>query len=336
MASIYHIITDELKMKQKVLFIMGTAHCGSTLLTMVLGGHPDCLAVGELSNLPDFYRRGKPVCSVCQGECDFWDHRFSDADYQLLSGGLAEQRLHKNVPLKVEKAVRGLLKTDQVFNPYTLIGSKVDQTVIVDSTKTVYWLEKKLAAREFQSDLIEPYLLHLIRDGRAVMASYSRRKEYHGLSAEQFGQTFGQMWQARIKNEYRFFESFADQFSDRYPHNQKRLRYEAFATQPEETLQSLCDWIGIPFQRNMLDYRNHKNHVISGNDRTRASVQKYKGSSAVRQVSAVATAERETEQKTIEDFGIKFTQQWKRILSPEQIDAFYRATDGMNKAYEWK
>ncbi|MEL6940044.1 MAG: sulfotransferase [Cyanobacteria bacterium J06598_1] len=326
-------------MKKKVLFIMGTAHCGSTLLTLILGGHPSCMSIGELSTLPDLYRRGKPVCSVCQGKCSFWDDRFTAKDYQLLCGGLSEQRLHKHIPLRLEKAVRGVLKNDQVFNPYSLIASKLDEAVIVDSTKTVYWLEKKLAAREFQQGLVEPYLLHLIRDGRAVMASYSRRKVYHGLSAEEFGQQFGTMWQKRVNNEYRFFDSFANTLGKRYPSHQQRLRYETLATEPEETTRSLCDWLGIPFERNMLDYRNHENHVIAGNDRTRASVAKHKSTVQAQtqtQAQAQAVEAANAKPKPIQEFGIKLNQRWKTILSPEQIAAFYQATDDMNKAYEWE
>lgn len=329
---------------------MGTAHCGSTLLTMVLGGHSDCLAIGELSNLPDLYGRGRPVCSACDGECTLWDRRFSADDYELLCAGLAEQRLHKHIPLKLEKAFRGALKTDQVFNPYTLIASKVEEPIIVDSTKTVYWLEKKLAAREFRQDMIEPYLLHLIRDGRAVMASYSRRKVYQDMSDEQFGRSFGKMWQARLKNEYRFYDKFAKRFGGRYADHQRRFRYETFATQPEEMAKSLCDWLGIPFERNMLDYRNHKNHIISGNERTKATVQRHQRQEGIEQkaskespwkqhhesekMSKVAT-ETVAEKSAIQDFGIKLNQQWKDILSEAQIAAFYRATNRMNERYEW-
>ncbi|MEO1386592.1 MAG: sulfotransferase [Cyanobacteria bacterium J06634_6] len=309
-------------MKKKVLFIMGTAHCGSTLLTLVLGGHSQCRAVGEISNLPDFYRRGKPVCSLCNGRCSFWNERFSAADYQLLCGGLSEQRLHKYIPLKVEKTVRGMLKVDQVFNPYTLIGSRIEEQVIVDSTKTVYWLEKKLAAREFQQGLVEPYLLHLIRDGRAVMASYGRRKEYQGLSATEFGQRFGKMWQARVNNERRFFDQFSTQF-DTPP---KRLRYEEFATEPEQQAQSLCDWLGIPFEPSMLDYRNHENHVISGNGGTRGSTK------AKQRESGTVVIAPETTQ---ESHGIQLKQKWRNILSAEHIDAFYKTTDSQNIQYEW-
>ena len=241
-----------------------------------------------------------------------------------------------------------MLKNDQVFNPYSLIAARSEEQVIVDSTKTVYWLEKKLAAREFRQGMVEPYLLHLIRDGRAVMASYSRRKVYHGMSAQEFGQSFGEMWQARLNNEYRFYDKFAKRFGGQYPDHQRRFRYETFATQPEETAKSLCNWLGIPYERDMLDYRNNKTHVISGNDRTRASVKKYRGEKA--QTTQVQAAQSQTAQtqkgaettitatakpKTIQEFGIKLNQQWKTILSKEQIAAFYQATDRMNERYEW-
>ena len=313
-------------MKKKVLFIMGTAHCGSTLLTLVLGGHSQCRAVGEISNLPDLYRRGKPICTTCGGHCDFWDECFSAADYRLLCGGLAEQRLHKQIPLKVEKTVRGILKVDQIFNPYTLIGSRIEEQVIVDSTKTVYWLEKKLAAREFQQGLLQPYVLHLIRDGRAVMASYGRRKEYQGLSATEFGQRFGKLWQARINNEQRLFDDFSNQSLGQFDTAPKRLRYEEFATEPERNAQLLCDWLEIPFERSMLDYRNHESHIISGNRGTRASAKTDQGQPK----AAVAASE-----KAEKSFGIQLKQKWRTILSDEQVAAFYQATDGQNEAYEW-
>lgn len=300
----------KLEQKKKVVFIMGTAHCGSTLLTLVLGGHCQCLSLGEISNLPDFYRRNKPICSVCQGECSLWNHQFSDQDLQLLSHGFAERRLHSFMPLKIEKQVRRFLKADQVFNPYSLIASRIKEQILIDSTKTVWWLQKKLAAREFDEGL-SPYLIHLIRDGRAVMSSYSRRKQYQGLTPQQFGEQFGKLWKDRVTNENNFFDSFSGE--------KIRLRYEEFATQPEATAQFLCSWLDIDFQHDMLSYWKHEHHTISGNSGTRASVQKY-----------------QNDAQSTRDLGIKLNQKWQKILSVEQIAAFYKATDSMNKAYEWQ
>ncbi len=304
----------KLEQKKKVVFIMGTAHCGSTLLTLVLGGHCQCLSLGEISNLPDFYRRNKPICSVCQGECSLWNHRFSDQDLQLLSHGFAERRLHSFMPLKIEKQVRRFLKADQVFNPYSLIASRIKEQILIDSTKTVWWLQKKLAAREFDEGL-SPYLIHLIRDGRAVMSSYSRRKQYQGLTPQQFGEQFGKLWKDRVTNENNFFDSFSGE--------KIRLRYEEFATQPEATAQFLCSWLDIDFQPDMLSYWKHEHHTISGNSGTRASVQNYQNGA-------------QSNQGASQDFGIKLNQKWQKILSVEQIAAFYQATDSLNSTYEWR
>ncbi|MEL6158298.1 MAG: sulfotransferase [Cyanobacteria bacterium J06623_5] len=317
-------------MRKQVVFIMGTAHCGSTLLTMVLGSHSDCLALGEVSNYPDAYRRDRPICSVCAGDCTFWNHHFSEQDARRLCHGFAERRLHKHIPLKLEKAVRGFFKSDQVFNPYSLIASQVEETTLIDSTKTVYWLEKKLAAREFQDKLLEPYLIHLIRDGRAVMGSYSRRKEYQGLSAADFGKQFGTLWQNRLNNEHKFYDSFSG--------NKIRLRYEEFATEPAQTAATLCKWLGLDFQPDMLNYWKHQHHVISGNSGTRASVQKHQTQSIEGQPDKATAGEKQesTKSQINKEPEIKLHTRWQKTLSPEQIDAFYRTTNNMNKAYEWQ
>lgn len=247
---------------------------------------------------------------MCVGECSLWDRQFSNQDLQLLSRGFAERRLHRFIPLKVEKKIRRLLRTDAVFNPYSLIASRVEEKVLIDSTKTVWWLEKKLAAREFDENL-SPYLIHLIRDGRAVMSSYSRRKQYHGLTPQQFGQQFGQLWKERVTNENNFFDSFAGK--------KIRLRYEEFATNSETVSRNLCNWLNIDFQPDMLSYWKHQHHTISGNSGTRASVQNY-----------------QNDAQPSQSFGIRLNRKWQKVLSAEQIAAFYQATDSMNRIYEWQ
>lgn len=308
-------------MKKKVVFIMGTAHCGSTLLTLVLGSHSNCRALGEVSNLPEFHRQERSPCSVCQGDCQFWGNTLSNQDMQTLSQGFAERRIHPHIPLKLEKAVRGLLKNDQVFNPYSLIAAKTNEAVLIDSTKTVYWLEKKLAAREFQAGKLDAQLIHLIRDGRAVMNSYSRRKQYRGLSAEQFGQQFGELWMNRINNEHRFFDGFLGK--------KLRLRYEEFATNTEATLKNLCAWLDLDFQPDMVNYWKYEHHTISGNSGTHSLISKHQESTPQQPIAVQAKPIAEKE------FSIRLDQRWQTKLSPEQIAAFYNSTGNLNEAYEW-
>ncbi|NET17702.1 MAG: sulfotransferase [Okeania sp. SIO1H6] len=51
-------------MRNKVLFILGTPACGSTLLSLMLDSHPQCFTVGELSNLPRLYQNQKIISFV--------------------------------------------------------------------------------------------------------------------------------------------------------------------------------------------------------------------------------------------------------------------------------
>ena len=300
---------------------MGTAHCGSTLLTLVLGSHSNCRALGEVSNLPEFHRNHQSPCSVCKGDCKFWDSTLSSQDMQTLSQGFAERRIHQHIPLKLEKAVRGLLKNDQVFNPYSLIAARTDEAVLIDSTKTVYWLERKLAAREFKAGLLDAQLIHLIRDGRAVMNSYARRSHYHGLSAEQFGQQFGELWMNRINNEHRFFDNFSGK--------KLALRYEEFATHTESTLKNLCAWLDLDFQPDMVNYWKHEHHTISGNSGTHALISKHQESTSEQSATI------QTKPKAEKEFSIRLDKRWQTKLSSEQIAAFYNSTNNLNKAYEW-
>jgi len=58
------------------------------------------------------------------------------------------------------------------FNSYLFAKTKKD--ILVDSSKYIFGIANKLKAREFRAGLIEAYLIHMIRDGRAVANSYLR------------------------------------------------------------------------------------------------------------------------------------------------------------------
>ena len=212
-------------MKKKILFVLGTAHCGSTLLSLILDSHPQCFNVGELSNFPSFYRSKKRICSVCESECVFWDRQFSQTELQNLCLGLANARISPLIPLKVERFFRELVN-DDIFRPYSAIASKTPANVIVDSTKTIYWISGMLQRKEIKKEF-DIYLLHLVRDGRAVLNSYLKRKQTINV------QDLSHLWLKRVTENERFFEKFS-------VGEKMLLRYEEFATKPEEKTQKIC------------------------------------------------------------------------------------------------
>lgn len=65
--------------KHKIVFTMGPPHSGTTWLCLVLGAHPDAMAVGELYRLNKKFKRMsahkagvKMPCAVCGGSCRLW------------------------------------------------------------------------------------------------------------------------------------------------------------------------------------------------------------------------------------------------------------------------
>ncbi|MDJ0553307.1 MAG: hypothetical protein QNJ68_02465 [Microcoleaceae cyanobacterium MO_207.B10] len=54
---------------------------------------------------------------------------------------LGNTRLNKYIPLKFEKKNRQFFKTDQIFNPYSFMFSKLDnKKVIIDASKAYPWI----------------------------------------------------------------------------------------------------------------------------------------------------------------------------------------------------
>lgn len=296
-------------MKKKVLFILGTAHCGSTLLALILDSHPDCFTVGEISNFPQLHKSGKSICSICKGTCNFWDEKFSKQELNKLSLGFSNTRLNPLIPLKVERLLREAVK-DTVFHPYSTIAAKTSAQVIVDSTKVAQWIDAESQLPEFKQDL-DAYLIHLVRDGRAIMHSYFKRERNASMTVKDFSN----MWLKRIAQNEALYEKFP---ADR----RLKVAYEDLATHPEETVKQVCNFLNIPFKPDILKFWAFEHHIISGNSGTRSMIDKYHNQAEANQDSG--------------ELAIRLDQQWKKKLKPESLEEFYTLIGDRNKPYESK
>ena len=292
-------------MKKKVLFILGTAHCGSTLLSLILDSSPQCLTVGELSNLPRLYNNARLI-SQSQGDNNFWNCQFNEEELHKLTLGLSNKRILSYIPLKLEKFVREMIK-DEIFRPYSLIASKTPADIIVDSTKTIYWISSMLRLQELKKEF-DVYLLHLVRDGRAVINSYLRKRKR--MTVEQVSN----LWLERVTNNEKFFRDFSQG-------KKMKLAYEELATKPEETMQQVCNFLDIRFVPGMLNYWEYNHHIISGNKGTKSLVQKYKN--------------RAQQNDRSQDLSIKLDLSWQTELASDTLRKFYEIIGDKNQAYEW-
>lgn len=307
-------------MTKKVVSFVGSGRTGSTLLMLILGSHPECFALGELSKLYRYYKKQQPLCGICQNSCCFWEELFTKTELNQLTSVLGKTRLNPLIPLQLEKKVREIFHLDGVFNIYSSIFEKLSKTVLIDSSKEVDWVKERYKAREFTSGKIENYLIHVVRDGRAVMSSKLRITP--GLTAAEFSH----QWANRTKETKEFFNQF--------PSERKMIvSYEKFITKNQETLQNLCQLLQIDFVPEIAQYWKHYHHPIGGNSGTRSLILKYRNEEG----TAVQSEVQQRQGNYYENMGLKLKLdlRWKEELSLEQLEEFDRIAGDLNKPYEW-
>ena len=234
-------------MTRTVIFITGTGHSGSTLLSLILGSHSEAFDLGELKNarLGDRDR----VCYVCDGPCPFWDTPSWQAELtrRLTPGPLGR--------------LRGAVAAWR-SSVYDAAFRRTETRVLVDSSKSVSWFRRQLQyPRQWRDKTVR--LVWVTRDGRAVVNSYLRK--YPDRSVEELTEE----WRRDVGRFRAFYESFPAE-------RRARVAYEALATAPEATVRTLCADLGLDFEPAMLRYWEHDHHTVSGNTGTRSLIQRYR------------------------------------------------------------
>ena len=303
---------------KKVVFIMAMGHSGSSLLAVILGSHPKCFSVGELKVFPRHYQNRDKLhldCVNCNSE--FWEKTFGEEGLKQLALGLSEKRINKYIPLKIDKEIRSWFKQDLIFNPYSFMFNKFKKDIIIDSSKHPLWIEKRMSAKEFTQRRIEAYLVYLIRDGRAVINSLFRK--YPDKDIE----VVSQDWVKKLKERNVFF--------DQFPSERKiKIAYEQLASNPQQTIEKICQLLKVEFTPDMLNYWKYEHHDLSGNDGTYSLIRRYQGKELIKKTKLLHGNYYQEH-----DLGIKLDLRWQREFDPEKLAVFNRIAGEYNKPYEW-
>ena len=300
----------------KVVFIMGPGHCGSTLLDLLLGSHTQAFSLAEIHVIGRFVdspeRASQPICAVCGDQCEFWNKRVRLDALRLFHS-------RKNLFWKV--VGRGMRA---VRNSYGPLFEATGKSLLIDSSKNPGWFKQQIATRFAWRD-VTPHLIYLGRDGRGVANSYYRKYPERGL------EWASQHWKDSIVSMNRFYETFPFQ-------HKTRVRYEDLATSPEQVVRTLCDFAEVPFEPGMLTYWVHDHHPVSGNAGTHSLIlrerERRNHASADHRLS-VNQDERFYANDHYEDLGlhIDLDLRWKSEMSEEDIQAFERIAGDLNRAF---
>lgn len=236
----------------EMVFVTGASRSGTTMLARMLGAHSTIKAFNELHYFGELW--------------DPYDakKKFSAPELSELAAVLLAREtsgLWGGQPTDVEKAwgrrlVRDL--PDDRCTPQDLFGVVVQQ-IASDSSKSIA-CEQTPRNIFYARRLLELYpnarIVHIVRDPRAVLASQKNRWRMRQLGAGHLPAsemlrnrvnyhpiTMGQLW-----------SKATEAASELEGHSRFMLvRFEDLASEPEFNTRRICNFLGVPFEKNMLD-----------------------------------------------------------------------------------
>lgn len=265
------------------VYICSAGHSGSTLLDMLLGTHPECESLGELSLLPmDIALANRCGCGANYHECQMWSPVLSEysrergiaiwnAPYAMNLGymaGINVDRCKINalyrlkwrpiLALKYAQQKMGMPLisplvgeyddgTRNTLDLYDRVLRHTGKSVTVDSTK--HYLK---AAAIYRARPENTRLVLLVRDGRGVFYSGLKRgfpKDYSLKS-----------WLNYYNRSLPLFKKCVA------PQHIHTVKYEEFVQNPRGILESVCQFLEIDFDPHMLDFKSIIHHNVNGND----------------------------------------------------------------------
>ena len=219
--------------QQKVIYIAGQGHSGSTLLDMLIASHSKFESPGEVSRKTIrwlFSKSESPRCS-CGGTaetCGQW----RDIRRLLVNAGVtsADDLLISPSPESLDAFVGAVL-------------SASGRSVYVESSKSVGRLMALLAC-----PALDVHVIHLIRDPRANAFSW-RRKD---------GRLYG--WIPRWFRQNRRIGKL-----DVRPNRLMRVRYEDLVAKPEAMVAAVMGFCGEQFEPEQMKFRTKQHHMTGTN-----------------------------------------------------------------------
>ena len=279
--------------KIRLVYILAASHSGSTLLSMLLGAHPEICTAGELkaTSLDDTENY---LCSCREKikKCPFWTgisndmaaRRFSfditNSGTDFRSGASRYVRrllapLHRapllekvrDLALNLSPAWREQLPKIQAINTNFMdsILNRTGKKIIVDSSKIGIRLKYLL-----QNPSLDVLVIRLIRDGRGVVLTYTDPANFADASDPHLrqGGTGGNRESERLSIadaalEWRRSNEEAEAIISQLDTSRWiEVRYEDLCTNKDKTLHRLFIFIGVDPEQAVSDFRSVEHHVI--------------------------------------------------------------------------
>lgn len=293
---------------------MGPGHCGSTLLDLIMGSHSQSFSLGEFSRIQgsiDSLSEDSQICGVCEGQCPYWNDK---VQLPLLKLFYSKSNWWNSLTSKVIR---------HLFNPYKLLIKWSGKNILIDSSKRTESIKRQLRL-SYRWIGIQPYLIYMVRDGRAVVSSYKRKYSDQDLSQ------ITSQWKHKTFEMNRFYENFS-------PKRRMVVRYEELATHPEAVVKSFCQFLELDYEPEMLQYWAHEHHHLYGNGGTRALIYRFREQQQQSSPEMHERVERAKQHYVYDyydqiDIGIKLDERWRTEMSEDDLLIFENIAGDLNRS----
>lgn len=261
----------------KILFVVGMARSGSTLLTALLNRADGIAGLGEAHVYWEL-AGGEERCGCGQSlaDCPVWQalylaQREQGVDFDEMRGSFRDfVRPRPSSLLRGLRARRGGPGSDRLGRYleateaiYSWMAERTESAVLVDSTKLPAAAD--LTAAMAETDV---YLLHMVRDPRAVAHSLARQRrgaEGGGLGSPRYLAAV-----ARAALDWTLRNAYAEAKLRRLSARRyRRLRFEDLTRQPRATVAELLAYVGAEPAPEVFVSADTvelgENHILTGN-----------------------------------------------------------------------
>ncbi|MGH1365045.1 MAG: amino acid adenylation domain-containing protein [Calditrichia bacterium] len=241
--------SEDSKKNPRAMFILAPPRSGTTLLRVMLAGHPQLFAANELQLLG--FQTMAERSKAYSGKFSLW-----------LDGLIRTVMALQNCTADEARSIIAAYE-QQGFTTQQMFGQLqewIGEAILVDKSPQ-YALDVN-ALHKAEKDFAEPLYIQLVRHPYAMVSSFRKRRMEQVVYLDEHS------FNARETGELVWLESHrvVGNFLKDIPSNRKVvLRYEDLVTRPKEVLRGLCDAFFLPFDEAVLNpYHNLDNKMIDG------------------------------------------------------------------------
>ncbi len=231
------------------IFILAPPRSGTTLLRVMLAGHPALFAANELQLLGfnTLAEREKAY----QGKYSLWAEGLIRAVMELKNCDPEEARLI------IRQFTEAGYSTRQMFAE---LQSWLDGRLLVDKSPS-YALDPQ-ALQKAECDFEGALYIHLLRHPYAMIRSFERMHLDQAMYLHPHPYTGSQLAELIWAHSHQTIASFLESISVQ---RQFRLKYEELVTQPEAVMRQLCARFDLPYSPQLIKpYEGIENKMTDG------------------------------------------------------------------------